>query len=144
MEEDANGLKHCRLASRSHACGDCALHARGTRSGPTARPYDGAEGTLVVAMLVVVGVVQLVVVRFLVLPGAISNPDATEEQTTILAYSFPQSAASYGLVASITTGNGFVALPLGAIAPLSWLVVRAYLQDSYADDRRSRMRDHRR
>ena len=105
---------------------------------------DGAEGTLVVAMLVVVGVVQLVVVRFLVLPGAISNPDATEEQTTILAYSFSQSAAIYGLVASITTGNGFVALPLGAIAPLSWLVVRAYLQDSYADDRRSRMRDHRR
>lgn len=105
---------------------------------------DGTEGTLVVAMLLVVGAVQLVVVRFLVLPGAISNPDATEEQTTILAYSFPLSAAIYGLVASITTGQGFVALPLGAIALLSWLVVRAYLQGSYGEGRRSRMREHRR
>ncbi len=105
---------------------------------------DGREGTLVVAMLLVVGVVQLAVVRLLVLPGAISNPDATEEQTTILAYSFPQSAAIYGLVASITTGQGFVALPLGAIALLSWLVVRAYLRGSYGEDRGSRMREHQR
>jgi len=94
----------------------------------------GTRG-LTIGILAVVGFVNLLTVRFLVLPRAATNPDAREEQIAVTGYSFATAPAIYGVVVSIVTGQGLLALPFGAIALYGLFVVWSYLRESSGSPR---------
>lgn len=101
---------------------------------------DETAGWLLVGALAVVSVVELLLDRFVVLPQAVAQPESTQENVATIGYSFALAPAIFGNVASVFTGQALLALPFGAFALVSWAVVRQFLQDAYAEERRSRLR----
>jgi hypothetical protein len=94
---------------------------------------DATMEAVVVAILLIVAVSETFLVRFVLLPSSVRHPEATREQAESLGYAFAHASAVYGTVASIMTGQGLLALPFGAIAAVSWLVVHSYLEEALGD-----------
>ena len=97
---------------------------------------DSGTSALIIGILAVVAFINLLTVRFLVLPRAVTNPDAREEQIAVMGYSFATAPAIYGVVVSIVTGQGLLALPFGAIALYALFVVWCYLRESFGSPRK--------
>ena len=102
------------------------------------------DGVLVVLVLAAISVADLLLARFVLLPQAVAHPDSNREQTTQLGFGLAQFSAMAGLIASVFTGQALLALPFGTFALVSWAIVRQFLKEAYPEDRRSRLREHRR
>jgi hypothetical protein len=90
----------------------------------------GAQsGALLFTLLMVVSIANLLVVRFLFLPGH-ARGELTSPPT--LNYSSPMAIATFGLLVSLITGQGLLALPFGAIALIGLIVIAMYLRNSPA------------
>ena len=104
---------------------------------------DQTTGALLLAALAVVALADLLLVRFVLLPTLVTHPESTQENATVVGYSIALAPAIFGVAASVYTGQALLALPFGAFALVSWAIVRRLLQDSYPDDRRPSLGEHR-
>ena len=93
---------------------------------------DGSSEILFVAIVLGVGIAHILTVRFFVLPGGMGNPDAERQQIVMASYQFAIAPAIYGLITSIFTTQGLLALPFGAIALWGFFLVWSYLRDMTA------------
>ena len=109
----------------------------GLTVGPVTNSNVGIDvekgiSTLLVGVLFAVGVVDLLTVRFLLLPSMIGNAQTLQDRdkVAITGYAFAVAPATYGVVISIVTGQGLLALPFGAIALYALSVVRSYRREA--------------
>jgi hypothetical protein len=91
---------------------------------------DTVLGAVLLGVLLVVAVMNILTVRFLVLPRAAANPAASRETVMATGYAFAVAPSVYGLVLSLFTGQGLLALPFTAVSLGSLLAIRLYLQDA--------------
>ncbi len=103
-----------------------------SRGGDIYVNVEKGTGAFIIAVLVAVGIFNVATVRFHLLPRAIANPKAAPEAVVMVGYSFAVAPSIYGIVASIITGEGLLALPFGAIAIGGLVVVWSYLRESPA------------
>jgi hypothetical protein len=81
---------------------------------------------LLLAAFLVIASGQIIVTRYVVLPGVIANP-TPDKNPAAIAYGFAEAPATYGLVLAIMAGEGWMALPLGGVALVGWQIMRSYL-----------------
>ncbi len=108
----------------------------GLTVGPVTNSNVGIDvgkgtGALLTGILVAVGVVNLLTVRFLILPPMAANAHTRRDRNrvAITGYAFTEAPAIYGVVTAIFTGEGVLALPFGAIALFAVFVVWSYLRE---------------
>ncbi len=83
---------------------------------------------LLYGVLVLVAIADLVIIRWFVLPAQAKAGAPRQNQATT-GYAVAATGATFAVAASIFSGDPWPALPLGAIAVISWLVIRSYLRD---------------
>lgn len=89
--------------------------------------FKDTPTTVVPIVLFAVGTSSLLLVRLVLLPQMARNPDVLPQALAAMGYAFAEAPATYGVVAAIMTGRGWVALPFGALAFAGWLVVKAFI-----------------
>jgi hypothetical protein len=89
--------------------------------------YDTSIRTFVPPVLFITGIGGILVMRFLLLPSAARKPEVLPQQLASMGYAIAEAPATYGLVAAIMRGEGWVAIPFGALALFGWLIARAFL-----------------
>ena len=94
------------------------------------------QGTLFFFVLLPLGLSQILLVRLVLLPPMIANPETPEESAAALAYSFANATAIYGLVISIMTGQGLLVLPFSAVALSTFFMFSSYLAENRERPRR--------
>jgi len=95
--------------------------------GPQLEPaLEGGVRYVIGAALFLVAVSSSLLTRYLVLPG-MARQKALPSAIATTAYSFAETPAIFGLVLAIMTAEGWVALPFGALALLSWAVMSNYV-----------------
>ena len=96
-------------------------------SGPRFSPQISA---IIVAVLIVVGFLEIVVVRWFVLPRASEWSDELRESRVGSSYMFAVAPSVFGLVVSLFTGKGLLTLPFTALALAGLVVVWTSLKDT--------------
>ncbi|MEX2159627.1 MAG: hypothetical protein WEB04_09525 [Dehalococcoidia bacterium] len=96
--------------------------------GPTA---DTQMAFLTVASLAFIALSATAIVRFVLLPSIAKQDTEGRWTAHVLACSFSQAPATYGLVAAIISGHGLIALPFAAISLLSFFVLLSYVDELY-------------
>ena len=94
------------------------------------------QGTLIFFVLLALGLSQVLLVRLVLLPPMIADPETPEESAAALAYSFANATAIYGLVISVMTGQGLLVLPFSAIALSAYFMFSSYLAENRERPRR--------
>jgi hypothetical protein len=84
-------------------------------------------------ILLLVAVSSFLLTRYLVLPG-MARQQAQPSAIASTAYGFAETPAIFGLGLAIMTAEGWVALPFGALALLSWVVMRNYVAGVQAEE----------
>ena len=64
----------------------------------------------------------------LLLPPLLATPDG-RDGATVLGHSFATAPAIYGLLISVSTGQGLLALPFAAISVMGHVAVWSYLRE---------------
>ena len=82
----------------------------------------------ITSVLLVIGVAQILTVRYLVLPHARANVSASEKTVVLWSYYFAVAPAVYGIIIPVFTSQGLLALPFGAIALVGLALVWSYFR----------------
>jgi hypothetical protein len=88
---------------------------------------------LVPAVLGVIAVIEYFIVGATVLPATAARPGVRPSTTATLGYAYACAVSTYGVVAAFLTGEGWVAIPFGVLALLTWQRVNGFLSTTYRD-----------
>ena len=94
-------------------------------AGPS---LDGWVATALVAVLFVIGISNVITIRYVVLPRSDLVPEERKHLVPLVSYVFVAVPAVYGLVLAVLTSRGFIGLPFGAMALVGLLLVGRYLR----------------
>ena len=89
----------------------------------------GSSGYLIAMALVVAAIADILIIRWLVLPSQAAKPEVPRQILVRIGYAAADTGAVFAPAAAIISGSPWVALLLGAISLLSWVVIWSYLQD---------------
>lgn len=76
---------------------------------------EAATATFVYAVLATIAVMDVLFVRYFILPGMSRRPGMRRESIAALGYAFALAPDAYAVVGAIVTDSGWLALPLGAL-----------------------------
>jgi hypothetical protein len=82
---------------------------------------------ILVGILFYTGLSSMLVIRARLMPRMARNPAVRPHSLAVLGYTNADAAALSGLILAIMTGKGWLALPFGLLALISWLIVKSYL-----------------
>lgn len=83
------------------------------------------------ALLLLVSISHYAFLRFLVLPSVLTKSDRPAD-ALVIADAFSAAPGIYGLVVSILTGHGLLALPFATIAAAMFYVLGSYVDEQLA------------
>ena len=86
--------------------------------------FNHAGWTVVVLFLV--GLTNVAVARFLLLPATARRQDATPDSLVIMGYTFAITPSIYGLVAVVLSGEGWMSLPFSLLSLVAVIDLRLY------------------
>jgi hypothetical protein len=89
--------------------------------------YEDTVRTIVPVLMFFVGISGFLLARLIVLPQMARKPDVLPQTLASAGYAFAEAPATYGVVAAIIAGHGWVALPFGALALIFWSNVRSFV-----------------
>jgi hypothetical protein len=89
--------------------------------------YEDTVRTVVPIVMLFVGVSGFLLARLIVLPQMARKADVLPQTLASAGYAFAEAPATYGVVAALIAGHGWVALPFGALALAFWSNVRSFI-----------------
>ncbi len=94
--------------------------------------FDKSTSAFIFGVLLFTGIAEVLIVRLIVLPSILAKPGTPQGAAVTTGYSVASAPAIYGLVVSIITGQGLLALPFAAVAIYGFVAIWAYLRESQA------------
>jgi hypothetical protein len=92
---------------------------------------DSPTAIALYAVFAAMGIVEPVIVRFVVIPGMRrQGGEAARANIVTLGFSAAAAGGFYALFAGLAEGRGWPALPIGAIALYTWVVVWMYTRET--------------
>ena len=90
-------------------------------------PYEDTVRAVIPIVMFFVGITGFLFARLIVLPQMTRKADVLPQRLASAGYAFAEAPATYGLVAAIIAGHGWVALPFAALALVFWANVRSFI-----------------